>query len=191
MSTKLVFVATAKCLGASLIMGALILQSACTPAQTTPPVVSQTACTPAQTAPPVISQTGEAGASSIETVTPITMAVEPALTPQEVERPSGGSPKLGSSLNQLLEAYRRGGLAEARTFAETHRMMLDDGRVQVEMVVAREAVSDLREAVEAMGGQYQGHHETLLQALVPLDALELLAQRPDVEVIREPRRAGP
>ena len=176
MGIKLVFTAMVRYLGALLIMGVLIFQSA---------------CTPAQTAPPMASQRGEAGASSIETVLPSTMIVATMVSPQEVERPSGGNPKLGSSLNQLLEAYQRGGLAEAQTFAEMHRMVLDDGRVQVEMVVAREAVSDLREAIEAMGGEYQGYHETLLQALVPLDALELLAGRPDVEVIREPRRAGP
>jgi hypothetical protein len=52
-------------------------------------------------------------------------------------------------------------------------------------------VRDLREAVETAGGAYQAHCEALLQALVPLDALELLAQRPDVELIRELRRVGP
>ena len=176
MGTKLVFIAMVGCLGALLIMGVLI---------------SQSGCTPAQTAPPGTSQRGEAGASSIETVPPMTMTVATAIALQGVERPPGGNPKLGSSLNQLLEAYQRGGPAEAQTFAEMHRMMLDDGRVQVEVVVAREAVSDLRAAIETVGGEYQGHHETLLQALVPLDALELLARRPDVEVIREPRRAEP
>lgn len=176
MRTKLVFITVVRYWGALLIMGVLIFQPA---------------CTPARTAPPGISPGGEAGVSSIETVLPSTMIVATMVSPQEVERPSKGNPKLGSSLNQLLEAYQRGGLAEAQTFAEMHRMMLDDGRVQVEVIVAREAVSDLREAIEALGGEYQGHYETLLQALVPLDALESLAGRPDVEVIREPRRAGP
>jgi hypothetical protein len=161
---------------ALLAMGVLLVQAACTPTQSTPPPGSQG---------------DEAGASAIETASPATMPVATALTPQHVERPSGDNPKLGSSLNQLLDAYQRGGLAEAQAFAETHRMVLEDGRVQVVIVTTPEAVSDLQEAVATLGGEVQGHYETMLQALVPLEALETLARRPDVDVIREPRRAGP
>ena len=110
---------------------------------------------------------------------------------QEVERPAKGNPKLGSSLNQLLETHRREGLAEAQAFATTHMMVLDDNRVQVVIVTIQEAISDLKEVIEALGGEYQGHYETLLQALVPIDALESLAGRPDVQVVREPRRPVP
>ena len=176
MNTKPLFIAMMRYLGALLITGVSVFQSA---------------CTPTQTALPVTSQRDEAGASSVETVVPIARTVAPMLEEQEVERPSGGSPKLESSLNQLLEAYEQGGLVGVQAFAEMHRMVLDEGRVQVEVVVAKEAMTDLREAVEAVGGVVQGHHETLLQALVPLESLESLAQRPDVAVIREPRRAGP
>lgn len=120
------------------------------------------------------------------------MTVATEMMPQEVERPRRGNPKLESSLNQLLEAYKQGGLAEAQAFAETRQIELKDGRVQVEIVATTtEAIADLREAIEALGGEYQSHYGNLLQALVPVDALETLAQRPDVEVIREPRRAGP
>jgi hypothetical protein len=175
-NVKLVFIAIVRCLGTLLIMGVLVFQPA---------------CAPTHTALTVTSPRGEAGASSIETASPPTMSVATAITSQEVERPSAGNPKLGSSMNLLLEAYQRGGLADAQAFAEMNRMTLDDGRVQVEIVVVREALSDVRKTVEVMGGEYQSHYETLLQALVPLNALELLAQRPDVQVIREPRRAGP
>jgi hypothetical protein len=127
----------------------------------------------------------------METTPWITVTVPTGLTPQKVERSPKSNPKLGSSLNQLLEAYQRGGLAEAQTVAKMHGTKLDQDRVQVELVVAKGSVSDLREAIETIGGEYQGHYETLLQALVPLDALESLARQPGVQVIREPRRAGP
>jgi subtilisin family serine protease len=113
------------------------------------------------------------------------------VAPEGIGRPAKGNPKLESSLNQLLEAHRREGLAEVQAFAETHMMVLDDDRVQVVIVTTQEAISGLKEAVEALGGEYQGHYEGLLQALVPMDALESLAQRPDVRVIREPRRPIP
>ena len=123
---------------------------------------------------------------------PPTLRVMPGVIEEDIKvtpLPKEGNPKLGSSLNQLLEAYRSGGLAEAQAFAKTREMVLRDDRVQVEVVAAREAMSDLREAVEAVGGEYQGHYETLLQALVPIGALESLAERADVQVIREPQRA--
>ena len=68
-------------------------------------------------------------------------------------------------------------------------MVLDDNCVQVEVVTSTGAMSDLITAIEAVGGEYQGHYEAMVQALVPIDALESLAQRPDVQAIREPQRA--
>jgi hypothetical protein len=79
-------------------------------------------------------------------------------------------------------------MAEAQAFAEMHGMVLDDNRVQVQVITATEAMSDLIAAIEAVGGEYQGHYEAVVQALVAIDALESLAQRPDVQAIREPRR---
>jgi len=119
------------------------------------------------------------------------MTVATALAPEDAERPSKGNPKLESSLSQLLEAYERGGLAEAQAFAEMHQIVFEDDRVQVEATMAEGAVSDVREAVEALGGEYQGHHENLLQAMVPLEALETLVGRPDVHLLRGPRRVVP
>jgi phosphoenolpyruvate-protein kinase (PTS system EI component) len=175
MGAKLVSVTVPRCLGVLLIVGVLIFLSACSPTKTVPGDVPQR---------------GEAGAVSIETVTPVTTTVDSAMiTPQEIERPSKGNPKLESSLNQLLEAYHRKGLAEAQAFAAMHMMVLDDNRVQVEVVTSTAAMSDLIAAIEAAGGEYQSHYETVVQALVPIDALESLAQRPDVQAIREPQRA--
>lgn len=177
-----VWVGIVRELGALWFLGILILQSA---------------CTPVQTAIPESPLTVETGARSVkddravETTIPIPATVEAVVELQETERPPAGNPKLDSALNQLLEACRQGGPAGAQAFAETRRIVLDDGRVQVEVLIVEGMVDELREAIEAAGGEYQGHYETLLQALVPLTALESLAQRPDVEMIRLPRRAGP
>jgi hypothetical protein len=47
----------------------------------------------------------------------------------------------------------------------------------------------VRKAVEALGGEYQLHYKNLIQAILPISALETMAKRPDVKVIHEPRRA--
>jgi hypothetical protein len=107
---------------------------------------------------------------------------------REAQRPSKGNPKLGSSLNQLVEAYNRGGTAEAQAFATSHHLILQNDRVQVTIVTSEGSIEDVRCAVKTMGGECQTHYRNLLQALVPIGNLEALAQRPDVQVIREPRR---
>lgn len=120
-----------------------------------------------------------------------TVTVETATDLQNQERPPTQNPKLDSSLNQLLEAHRNRGSVEAEGLAQTRRMALEDNRVQVEFIVAQETMNDLIAAIEAIGGAYQGHYQTLAQAIVPIEALESLAQRPDVQVIRNPIRAVP
>lgn len=148
-------------------------------------ILSTSGCAP-ESSPAAFTPTS--GAGSFETVLPITTTTTTMLAPQNSEQPSKSHPKLASSLNQLLEAYQRGGLAEAQAFAKTHMMVLEDDRVQVVIVTTPEASSDLKEAVEALGGEYQGHRENLSQAFVPIDGLEELAEQPDVQLIREPRR---
>jgi len=110
------------------------------------------------------------------------------IAPNEAQKPKKGNPKLESSLNQLVEAYRRGGTVEAQAFATSHNLVLRNDRVQVTIVASEGAIEDVRCAVKAIGGEYQTHYRNLVQALVPIGKLEVLAQRPDVRVIREPRR---
>jgi hypothetical protein len=180
-----------RCWEVLLVVGILLLQSACTPAKTVPPAVSPLVSPlTSPLVPPTIAHVGGAGAAAVGATMPVTMVVDATLVPQRDEPPSRGDPKLGSSLDQLLEVYRQDGLAEAQAFAERRGMALEGGRVQVEIVVVGDAVDDVRAAIEALEGEYQGHYGNLLQALVPLDALTSLAQRPDVAVIREPLRAG-
>ena len=127
----------------------------------------------------------------IEATTPLpTMVVETAIAPsREVERTSGGNPKIDTLLNQLLEAYHRGGLAEAQDFATRHGIVLEEDLVQVELIAAEEtAILSLEETIKTVGGKYQGHYQALIQALVPIETLETLAERSDVQAIRLPRR---
>ena len=104
-------------------------------------------------------------------------------------RPAGFNPKLDSALNQLLEVQRTEGMAGVRDFAGARQMVLDGDRVQVILVTQPETLPGLAQAAEALGGQIQGDYEGLLQALLPLDALQSLAARSDVQRIREPQRA--
>jgi len=143
-----------------------------------------------QTALPTISQGVGGGAASIETIQTDSMILSMEMMgPKDIERPSRGNPKLTSSLNQLLEAYRKGGTVAAQAFAKKHNMVIEDDRVQVTVVTTEEAIDEIRAAVETAGGEYQLHYKNLVQALMPIGALEVLAQRPDVQIIREPRRA--
>jgi subtilisin family serine protease len=102
-----------------------------------------------------------------------------------------GSPKLSSSLNQLLGARRGAGQLRADAFASARGLRLDDGRVQVVVETTQAAMKEVRGAVVALGGDTQTHHRSLLQALVPVDALEALARRDDVTLVREPLRPIP
>jgi hypothetical protein len=70
-------------------------------------------------------------------------------------------------------------------------MVLKGNEVQVEIIASEGPMENLIAAVEAVGGVYEGHYQTLLQAMVPIDALETLTQRSDVQLIRNPIRPIP
>lgn len=100
-----------------------------------------------------------------------------------------GNPKLSSSLNQLLEAYRKGGIDEAEAFAKKRLMVFDKASVQVIITATESAVGDVMDAVESVGGEFQIQYKNRIQVLVPIGILEDLAHRSDILIIREPRRA--
>lgn len=162
------------CLPGLLILGALILQCACVGKDPTP----------------ANEQDPGAGGDQAETPAPTAVTVPAALTPEMGAPLPSGHPKLASSLSQLVKVHREEGATSAQAFAHTHMIVLEDGRVQVELIVLQGAVESTIEAVEAEGGVVQGHRGTLVQGWVPIGALESLAERQDVQVIREARRAG-
>jgi hypothetical protein len=107
----------------------------------------------------------------------------------EVRVPAEFNPKLDSALNQLLEIQRTDGKPGARAFAESRQMVLEGDRVQVILVTEPAAIPGLAQSIVGLGGETQGHYEGQLQGLVPIDALEPLADRSEVHVIRDPSRA--
>ena len=121
----------------------------------------------------------------------MTLPVDDLVEVQETKSPVTTNSKLDSSLNQLLDAYRNDGMAEAQSFATTHGMVLEGDRVQVVIVTTPQAIDKLTETVISLGGEVQGHYEGHLQALVPIDSLESLAEQEDVQRIREPSRPIP
>lgn len=156
-------------------------------------IVSSIACLVACAQIPVSQPEPSDGEKSgpDDTLPTATVTVAPQVT-NDWERTPGGNPKLESSLNQLLNAYQEEGLSGAQAFAEAHQIVLKDGRVEVVVVTTTtEALPDVRDAIEALGGKYESHFRNQIQALVPLDDLETLAERLDVELIREPERANP
>ncbi len=104
----------------------------------------------------------------------------------EIKAPAITKPKLDSSLNQLLDIHRNKGMTRSQTFASTHGMVLAGDRVQVVIMTTPQAIDKLTETVISLGGEVQGHYEGRLQALVPIDSLESLAEQQPVQLIREP-----
>jgi hypothetical protein len=132
-----------------------------------------------------------AGSAQTGSTSPDTVPIPPAETFQEgpsLVPATEENAKVDSSLTQLLAAGQRGGRASAQAYADQHLLVVDDGQVQVEILTTEEAVPDLIEAIEAAGGEYQGHFQDLMQALLPLPAIESLATRSDVVFVREPAR---
>jgi len=121
----------------------------------------------------------------------MTLPVDDLVEVQETKSPVTTNSKLDSSLNQLLDAYLNDGMVEAQTFAATHGIVLEGDRVQVVILTTATVIDKLTETVISLGGEVQGHYEGHLQALVPIDSLESLAEQEDVQRIREPSRPIP
>lgn len=152
--------------------------------------VCLSACTPPPMSQPLPSDREDETADAVEppcpvTATPVTDATE------EIERTPIRNAKLESSLVQLLNVYQEDGLAAAQAFAQAHLIVMEADRVQVVIETTSDTMPEIVEKIEALGGQPERDYENLVQAFVPLDALEPLAARPDVKLIREPRRPSP
>jgi hypothetical protein len=106
-------------------------------------------------------------------------------------QPGAGNPKLDSSLNQLVGALEMSGTAGTQAYAQAHLLPLDGERVQVEITTTAQAIPGLKEAIEAIGAEYQGHYQGLLEAWVPIDQLESVSALPEVGFARVPQFAIP
>jgi hypothetical protein len=54
-------------------------------------------------------------------------------------------------------------------------------RIQVVIVTTPDAADGLTEAVASQGGEAQGHFQGLVRALMPIEALALFAELPEVQ----------
>jgi len=110
-----------------------------------------------------------------------------------------GNPKLSSSLNQLLSAYQFGGEPRMNAFAKERSMELNKDLIQVIIEVtadshepiAQEILGNLKLRILEVGGQFELDFRNLLQVLLPVHALEEVANWPDIKFIREPFRLHP
>jgi hypothetical protein len=109
------------------------------------------------------------------------------------------NPKLSSSLNQLLSAYQFGGESRMNAFAKERSMELNNNLIQVVIEVtadshqplAQEILEDLKLRILEVGGRFELDFRNLLQVLLPVHALEEVANWPEIKFIREPFRPHP
>ncbi|MFQ6059550.1 MAG: S8 family serine peptidase, partial [Anaerolineae bacterium] len=108
-----------------------------------------------------------------------------------IERLAKGHPKLESVLSQLAAAQREGGLAQAARLARSQGLTLKGDAVRVVVEARSGKVASAVRAVEAQGGRVETTYKDLVQALVPLPALEPLADLEAVRWVRRPWQPQP
>jgi hypothetical protein len=101
--------------------------------------------------------------------------------------PPKGNPKLESSLSELIAAYQEEGMFQATSFARRRGLALQRDQVRVVLVAENENTAWANQAVELAGGQAETSYRNLVRALVPISALEGLAQTSGIRFVRPPR----
>ena len=108
----------------------------------------------------------------------------------------GSHPKIGNALYQLYQVYQARGIKAAHRFAGRHGMEMKGRSVQVVAETEpsgnefeMQAAVDLTAlTVEELGGIVQTTHRHLVQNMIPLDALQALAENAIVRTLRLPMR---
>src|SRR5712692_4185360 len=102
-------------------------------------------------------------------------AAEPSHAPANVppsQSLADRHPKLDSQLVALAQAERERGGAAAVEEARARGLRVPDQRVQVVIESSRADRSEARQVVALAGGQTQAEYANLVQALLPIAALE-------------------
>ncbi|RZB38122.1 MAG: hypothetical protein SRB2_00468 [Desulfobacteraceae bacterium Eth-SRB2] len=107
-----------------------------------------------------------------------------------------GNPKLSSSLNHLLSGYKFGGEPQMKGLARERSVELNKDLIQVVIEVtsdchqplAEEILENLKLKIMEVGGEFELDFHNLLQVLLPVHALEEVANWPEIKFIREPFR---
>jgi hypothetical protein len=101
-------------------------------------------------------------------------------------------PKLDSVL-ALLSATAQASPAEAAAQAASRSVRVSDERVQVQIVTHPHGTDNVIQALTKAGGEATGvgRNGSQIQAWLPIDALDVMAEEEDVYFIRRPIQAFP
>jgi subtilisin family serine protease len=105
--------------------------------------------------------------------------------------PTKGPPKLESSLWQLLEAERRGGLGGLSVEAERSGITLRDAATRVVVEAQSGQASAVADTAASQGGVVETSYGDLVQVLAPVGSLEALSNSEGVRFVRQPTRYSP
>ena len=100
------------------------------------------------------------------------------------------NPKLDSSMAAMAQVAQNS-IAAAAIVADSHSLRLSEGRVSSQITIHAPGLDDVVKTVAELGGEVTsvGYTDTLIQAWVPVDALETLAADENVYYIRRPAEA--
>ena len=116
------------------------------------------------------------------------------LQPME-DYPEKGHPKMESALYRMMRTYLTQGMEQAKEFARQRLIDMDGNRVRVMLETQptgtnqteiKKVTSSVKSHVENLGGMVETCYRQLVQSIVPLDALQNLADMPSVRFIRRP-----
>ncbi|MGD0205224.1 MAG: S8 family serine peptidase, partial [Dehalococcoidia bacterium] len=105
--------------------------------------------------------------------------------------PPKGPPKLESSLWQLVEAQRRGGLRGLSVEAKRSGITLHDAAARVVVEARPGRASAVADAAAFQGGVVETSYGDLVQVLAPVGSLEALSNSEGVRFVRQPTRYSP
>src|SRR3990172_2645576 len=100
-------------------------------------------------------------------------------------------PKLESVLHEVSLRHRLRGAAEAASYAARFNLSVKNGYVQVIVETLDDNLSGVEGSIRLLGGNPEGRHGNLIQASVPLSALESIASLDNVKSVRLPLLAAP
>ncbi len=138
---------------------------------------------------PAIAQTPSGSQPTATPRPPDTRSVPPnLLTASSTAR----QPKLDSAL-AALAAARRVSASAMMAAAETHSLNVSGDRVQVQIVTTAANLTEATAAIETHGGAVTGiaQADTVVQAWLPIAALEPLTKQTAIHFIRRPTKVFP
>lgn len=104
-------------------------------------------------------------------------------------QPPNLKPKLESILTELTTIYENEGSEAAAEFAALRGLVLEGNSVQVVIEGTDDAdIEVIRNAILESSGELQSSYQKLQQAMAPIDTLQALTDRDDIQFIREPHR---